>query len=531
MQPLLSVDRLSKSFNTLPVIQNVSFDLYPGQVLGIAGTSGSGKTTLANLLSGIEVPNEGHMIFDGQRCAWPFIAQKLGIEVIHQIPQLVNDMDICGNIFMGNEISLPIWRGTRLILPQKRMDEIAAKLLADLGIQFPTMRLKVKNLTGEQRQMVAVARALVKPAKMVIVDDASALLTYPNQQKILNLIQQWQKKGVAVIFFSNHLDHLFAVTDEILVIRDSQKVAHFHTDETNREEVVAALVGTKDHQQITPFIWALDNYYRARERAEELKQNQILLERDLAAQDSLNKQLINQLNNQVIALDKSNQALQDAHRRLLKAREQDLKRLARELHDQSIQDLLSINHEIEVFDNTREVDLEVSDFLTEMRQNIRSIIEELRNTCGSLRPPTIDSLGVGAAIISFANDWEAKTGIHISVDIDPQLIRLPEATELSLYRIVQEVLRNVRKHSKATEVLIQLKHTSPRSILLTVSDNGVGLPKDFDLSMLAGKGHFGLLGISERVALLGGNLSFHNNLDGGLFLQAEIPHPRVSKAE
>jgi len=216
---------------------------------------------------------------------------------------------------------------------------------------------------------------------------------------------------------------------------------------------------------------------------------------------------------------------------LLKAREQDLKRLARELHDQSIQDLLSINHEIEVFDNTREVDLEVSDFLTEVRQNIRSIIEELRNTCGNLRPPTIDSLGVGAAIISFANDWEAKTGIQVSVEIDPQLIRLPEATELSLYRIVQEVLRNVRKHSKATEVLIQLKHTSPRSILLTVSDNGIGLSKDFDLSMLAGKGHFGILGISERVALLGGNLSFHNNLDGGLFLQAEIPHPRVSKAE
>jgi len=531
MEPLLEINHLSKTFNTIPVIQDVSFDLFEGQVLGIAGTSGSGKTTLANLLSGTEIPNVGEMIFQGKQCHWPFIAQQLGIEVIHQTPQLVNDMDVCGNIFMGNEIGFPIWRNSRLILPQKQMDEIASEILRKLGVSFPSLRLKVRNLTGEQRQMVAVARAMVKPAKLVIVDDASALLTYPNQQKILNLIQLWQKEGVGIIFFSNHLDHLFAVTDEILVIRDSFKVASFRTDETNREEVVAALVGTKDHQQITPFIWALDNYYRARERAEELKQNQVLLERDLAAQDNLNKQLIDQLNNQVIALDKSNQALQDAHRRLLKAREQDRKRLARDLHDQSIQDLLSINHELEAFENTREITPDVKDFFSEVRKSIRKIIEELRNICGTLRPPTIDSLGVGAAIVSFANDWEVKYKVNVSIEIDPQLIRLPEATELSLYRIVQEALRNVQKHARATEVILQLKHTSPRSILLTISDNGIGLPKDFDFSSLAGKGHYGLLGISERVALLGGNLSFHNNLDGGLFLQAEIPHPRVSKVE
>jgi len=101
--------------------------------------------------------------------------------------------------------------------------------------------------------------------------------------------------------------------------------------------------------------------------------------------------------------------------------------------------------------------------------------------------------------------------------------------ELSIFRIIQEGLHNIEKHSKATRAKIYIKNTSPRAIMVSICDNGIGLPRNFDLSALANKNHYGLLGISERVALLGGNLSIQNQLGGGMIIQAEIRHPRAKK--
>jgi signal transduction histidine kinase len=118
----------------------------------------------------------------------------------------------------------------------------------------------------------------------------------------------------------------------------------------------------------------------------------------------------------------------------------------------------------------------------------------------------------------------------VTLDLASNLGRLPEAIELSIFRIVQEGLNNVRKHAHATAVKICLKHTSPRTLMISIADNGNGLASDFDLSALSAAGHYGLLGISERVALLGGRLKLQNQTGGGLFLQVEIPHPRVDAA-
>jgi signal transduction histidine kinase len=105
--------------------------------------------------------------------------------------------------------------------------------------------------------------------------------------------------------------------------------------------------------------------------------------------------------------------------------------------------------------------------------------------------------------------------------------RLPETIELSIFRIVQEGLNNVWKHAQASTVSVSLHHTSPRMLLLTIADNGKGLAHEFDLSTLSQAGHYGLLGISERVALLGGRLQIQNQTAGGLRVQVEIPHPKI----
>lgn len=527
MEALLRAVRISKTFGTLPVVRQVSLEVHPGEVVGLAGQSGSGKSTLVMLLAGLYPPSEGRLYFADRPLRWPFRARQLGIEVIHQTPDLAEHLDITSNIFLGSEICWPFGWGWLKIPQRRRMDREAARILTDLDVPFDSLREKVANLSSEQRQMIAIARTLTRSPRLVIIDDPSLLLSYPYQQKLLSLIQAWQQKGVAVLFSSNNLDHLMAVTDRIIVLRYGQCVAEFCTDDASREEIVAAMVGTTDRRQLTPIIWALESYYRAREQAEKLRYSQALLERDLAAHDTINRQLIDQLAEQINALDSANVALQDAQRRLLTELEQERKYLAREIHDQIIQDLLGVNYQLEGIEGEESLPPALRGKLTEIRGSIRSLVDDLRHICGNLRPPTIDSLGLGAAIQSYARDWAARTGISVALDLDPNLGRLPEAIELSVFRIVQEGLHNVRKHAGAANVEICLRHTSPRTLMVSIADDGKGLPEEFDLSTLPAEGHYGLLSISERVALLGGRLKFQNQPSGGLLIQAEIPHPRV----
>ncbi len=527
MIPLLEVVNLFKRFGTLSAVQGVSFQLYPGEVIGLAGRSGAGKSVLAMLIAGLETPTSGEIYFDLHRLQWPFQARTLGIEVIHQKPVLAENLDITDNIFLGNEILLSPF-GKWLNIPnQRQMDQEATRILAQLDLSFDSLREKVANLSSQQRQLVAIARTMAYPAKLIFVDEPTILLNHIYQQKLLSLIQNWQQQGVSIIFSSNNLEHLFAVSDRIIVLREGRHVADYRTDETTRGEVVATLLGTTDHQQLTPAIWALDSYYRAREQAESLRHQQILLERDLVAQDTLNQQLIDQLAEQVDALDKANMALQAAQRRLLTEREQERKHVARELHDLVLQDLLSTNYQLEEMGLSDDIPAALKFKLSDVRQDIRELVDDLRRICGDLRPPTIDSLGLGAALQSYTRQWADRSNISVNLILDSNLSRMPETIELSIFRIAQETLSNVRKHAHAVAVEISLKHTSPRMLSLSIADSGQGIDPNFDLSALSAKGHYGLLGISERVALLGGRLTLKNQASGGLLLEVEIPHPRV----
>ncbi len=526
MEPLLRCINLSKSFGALPVLRQISFEVAPGEVVGLAGRSGAGKSVLAALLAGTEVPSEGDLYIDGRRLRWPVDVRAAGIAVVRQQPELVEQLDITANLFLGDELGWPAAAGWLRVPNRRRMDQIAETILRRLDLHFTSLRERVANLSSEQRQMIAIARTLVRPARLIVVDEPTTPLSYPFQQKLLELIRGWQQAGAGVVFASNNLDHLFAAVDRIIVLREGRHVADYRTDTTGREEVVAAVAGTTDRQELTPLIWALDSYYRAREQAEKLGHQQTLLEQNLAAQDSLNRRLIDQLAEQVSALDRANLALQDAQRRLMTEREQERKALARELHDQVIQDLLSLNYELEEIEAEAESAGQADD-LAEVRTSIRALVDDLRRICGNLRPPTIDSLGLGAALQSYVRDWSARTEIRAALDLDERLGRLPEAIELSVFRIIQEGLSNVRKHARASAVQITLRHTSPRALRIVIADNGRGLAGAFDLSALAAAGHYGLLGISERVALLEGRLRVQNQEGSGLLLQVEIPHPRI----
>lgn len=527
MKYLLRVKNLSKSFGSLPVIRKVSFEIQPGEVVGLAGSTGSGKSVLVMLLAGLYKSDEGQIFFAGKHLVWPFSAQSLGIGIIHQRPTLADNFDIVSNIFLGHEIGRPSWLGWLRVLNHNRMDQKAIDLLKELDMDVKSIHENAYNLSGEYRQLLTIARLLVFPARMVIIDEPTVSLSYPNQQKLLNLIQRWQRNGVAVLFSSNNLDHLFAVTDRIIILHQGRKAADQRTDDITREEVVNHFLGSINQKQPSPVNWDFDSYDHILENAEKLRYHQMLLEKDLAAEGTLNRQLTEQLIEQLQALDQANIALKEAQRRLLTEREQERKYLARELHDQIIQDLLSTNYELEGIESEHSRSPVLEKNLSNVRKSIRALVGNLRQICGDLRPPTIDSLGLGAAIQSYSHEWSARTGIAVTLNIDKKLGRLPEAIELSIFRIVQEGLNNIWRHAQASAVHIELQHTTPRTLMISLRDDGLGFADDFDLNKLATDGHYGLLGISERVTLLGGRLHVQRSSEGGSLLMVEIPHPKV----
>jgi len=528
MDALLHCSQLTKRFGALSALERVSFSVQPGEVVGLVGRSGAGKSVLAQILAGALAPSVGEVLLDGERLRWPFSPRRLGVAVVPQRPVLAERLDITGNIFLGAELGWPRRMGWLRAPDRRRMDQRAAELLAQLDLAVPSLRAKAEHLTSEQRQLIGLARAMVGPARLVLLDEPAALLSYGYQQRLLALIRSWQQQGAAVVFCSSSLDHIFAVTDRVIVLSEGRKALDARTDSTTREQVVAALIGEGERQPLTPIIWALESYYSAREQAERLRHQQRRLERDLAAQDSLNQQLIKQLAEQVASLDQANVALQSAQRRLLTEREDERKYLARELHDQVIQDLLSVNFQLEDLAGEDEGGEAVAGELGEIRESVRTLVDDVRRICGNLRPPTIDSLGLGAALQSYTRDWSARTGVRVELEVAPELGRLPEEIELSIFRIVQEGLANVRKHAGARAAWVRLTAASPRAVGVSIADDGRGLGSPLDLAALSRSGHYGLLGISERVALLQGKLRITDRDGGGLCIEAEIPHPRAT---
>jgi signal transduction histidine kinase len=526
IEPLLRVTNLSKRFGSFLALDNISFAMNSGEVLGVVGQRGAGKSTLLQMLFGAHPQTDGDISFRGSQITTltPAGARQKGIEFVNQIPQIVENLDVTHNIFLGREICWP----PRIGLPDwAKMHERARELLIHFDLPASLLSARTANLSDEQRQVISIIRALCQPTKLLLLDDPFAALSFQRQQILLERIQQLSDQGLAIIISSDNLKHLFAVTDRILVLYEGKLATERATAKCTPRDIVELIVGTSNREQITPIIWALENYHKAQRQSEELHGVQTSLRRSLEAKDSLNQQLVERLRNQVGALDQLNAALQATQLRLMTEREQERKALARELHDQAIQDLLSYIYQLEEAENNETVPEQQAE-LAEIRNGIRQVISDLRQLCSDLRPPTIDSHGLSAAIHSYAQDWAERNSILLNLEIDPALGRLPEAIELSVFRIVQEGLNNVRKHASAKHVILTVQRTPTTSLLFRCQDDGKGLDIPPDLSNLSKNKHFGLLNISERVALLGGSMKIESPADGGVILEVEVPNPYPS---
>jgi len=527
MSVLLQVQSLSKTFGNLRVLDRVSFELRRGEVLGLVGRRGAGKSTLLHLIAGVNQPSGGKILLDGRalHLTMPSQAHRRGIELVHQAPQLVEQQDITQNIFLGRELRKPM----RVWIPDReRMFAQARAFMTEFGLRPGLLFQRVGSLTVEQRHLVALARAFCQPPRLLLLDDMLSQLNFHRQQVLLQRIRELAGEGMGAIVCSEDLKYLFNLTDRLLVLYEGRLIADLRTADCTPREVVELIVGVDNREQITPVIWALESYHQAQRQTEDLFRRQAELHVTLEASDTLNRQLVEKLRDQVKAMNRLNKALQQTQRRLMTEREEERKSLARELHDSVIQDLLSLNYRLEETE-LNEISAEQRRELGEIRHAIRQVVGDLRQLCRDLRPPTIDNLGLSTAIRSFVQEWEDRTGIEINMEIDEGIGWLPESIELSVFRIIQEGLNNVSKHADAQIARLDLRRTPADNLLIRISDNGRGFEALPNLADLSAQKHYGLVGISERAALLGGSMRIESPGKGGLVLQVEIPSPYPSE--
>ncbi|MDQ2640246.1 MAG: ATP-binding cassette domain-containing protein [Pseudomonadota bacterium] len=240
--PLIELTGIRKSFGPVSVLKGVDLAIEPGTVTALVGDNGAGKSTLVKGLAGVQPYDEGEVKFDGTtvRLHSPRDASRLGIEVVYQDLALCDNLDIVQNMFLGRE---ELCAGT---FDEGRMEREAAATLRSLSVRtVQSVRQKVSSLSGGQRQTVAIARAVLKKARVVILDEPTAALGVAQTAQVLALVKRLAEQGVAVIIISHNLADVFSVADQIAVLYLGQMVASLKPSETDSNEVIGYITGLR----------------------------------------------------------------------------------------------------------------------------------------------------------------------------------------------------------------------------------------------------------------------------------------------
>ena len=242
---ILEAKNVSKFFGTITALKDANLSLRSGEVLGVVGDNGAGKSTLMKVLSGLYNPSEGSIYFEGKEVFFssPRDSQDLGIEMVYQDLSLAENLPIGDNIFLGREPTRSF--GPFKFLDHKKRKQFTEEHLAKLKINVKSADQKVEELSGGQRQAVAIARATAFDAKIVIMDEPTAALAVKEVGKVLDLIRGLKNLGVGVIVISHRMDDIFSVSDRVMALFQGANFAESHLKETSRDEVVGWIMGKK----------------------------------------------------------------------------------------------------------------------------------------------------------------------------------------------------------------------------------------------------------------------------------------------
>ncbi|WP_017540547.1 ATP-binding cassette domain-containing protein [Nocardiopsis halophila] len=241
--PVLELSGISKRFGAVQALSDVDLSIAPGEVVALLGDNGAGKSTLVKVIAGAHAADSGQILWEGApvTISRPGDAQRLGIATIYQDLALCDNLDIVANLFLGSE---QMRFGT---LDEVEMERKARELLDSLSVKIPSLRIPVASLSGGQRQIIAIARALLGEPKVVMLDEPTAALGVAQTAQVLDLIERLRDRGLGVILISHNMADVRAVADRAAVLRLGRNGGDFPVEETSYEEIVAAITGAADN--------------------------------------------------------------------------------------------------------------------------------------------------------------------------------------------------------------------------------------------------------------------------------------------
>jgi simple sugar transport system ATP-binding protein len=239
---VLELTNISKHFGAIHAVNDVSFSIEPGEVVGLMGDNGAGKSTLVKMIAGNFRPTEGTMKMDGAELVLhkPVDARRHGIEIVHQDLALCNNLTAAANVFLGRELRRGL--GPLKVLDYAAMYRRAGEIFKELKSETRPRDL-VKQMSGGQRQAVAIGRTMLSEAKIVLMDEPTAAISVRQVAEVLNLIRELRGKGIAVVLISHRMPDVFDVADRVIVMRRGRKVADKKIASSSPEEVTGLITG------------------------------------------------------------------------------------------------------------------------------------------------------------------------------------------------------------------------------------------------------------------------------------------------
>ncbi|MET9623469.1 MULTISPECIES: ATP-binding cassette domain-containing protein [unclassified Streptomyces] len=241
--PVLALRGVSKRFGAVQVLTDVELEIHAGEVVALVGDNGAGKSTLVKTISGVHPIDEGTIEWDGRpvQITKPHDSQNLGVATVYQDLALCDNLDVVANLFLGSELR------SASVLDEIAMEKRAKELLDTLSIRIPSVRIPVAALSGGQRQVVAIARALIGDPKVVILDEPTAALGVEQTAQVLDLVERLRERGHGVILISHNMADVRAVADRVAVLRLGRNNGDFKVAETSHETIIAAITGATDN--------------------------------------------------------------------------------------------------------------------------------------------------------------------------------------------------------------------------------------------------------------------------------------------
>lgn len=239
--PVLSLKNIHKAFGGVVAIQDFSLDLHPGEIVALVGDNGAGKSTLIKIVSGVHKPTSGDIRIDEDSVSFSDAssARSRGIEVVYQDLALADQQPVYMNMFLGRELTKPPFG----LLDKDRMCRESQELVDELDVRIPSAKSTIKDLSGGQRQGIAIARATHWASKLVLLDEPTAALGVAETAKVEDLVLSLKAKNLAILIISHSLDQVFRLSDRICVLRRGQQIGVRDTATTDKNEIVSMITG------------------------------------------------------------------------------------------------------------------------------------------------------------------------------------------------------------------------------------------------------------------------------------------------